>query len=751
MATPRPWRPLRRGLINTPTTIPRPLPVKSMARYCWARRFRSWRRGGHALNFGGPRAPRRGPTGRSGSWILLNGGLAFVLGPKKVLMERVNLPVPEPQQMDEEEEEYRWKAKPEDTPDQCEERQITHVLYQKKYPAVQPTINQLVPFRTSRCKALQSRPFAGPSQPLEAGDYVLIVDGERRGQTAYVLQIEELSANGQFKRICQLTPHFPFHDAREKSFPYSLSQILRHILSPSPPLNILDRVRVNFGPLYRGLSGRIRSFDGSQITVALPLEAPFDEQLPSTLAADGSRTIGVPIETLNRYFLPGDHVVVTRDGREVLEDVAMGPGWTVKRHKPGRFNLVDFQEYAEERAQTLRVMRADVDFVIFDAENATSTVFQQYTRTAVVDEPRGAALLPHIDSSKAIEYRGAAQADDAEAYLAQQAGARDKAAASSTSSLKLGGVEYANIYVQITASFDTKERSNRLRVQQTSRHRRRYLEGDTRGIMLTIKNEHNNQVIVPIENVIHDLTRLPLVQARYLPSRVLYAPRLMTPSSPKPRPRTPTPLPQDSDPQWGLECSAEEEQQRVAREREQESLQQRLALEYNQQRLPGELDGTWLGTAGLVGKRVDVVIEGITTFSAHKKNTRISAKAIASEGLPGVVLLTEAVSDFGKQLTSLSLLVRNNTKLSFPRAASNLGRTTGKVASSRSCVDRVIVLGPDVVGDISLVESYAQTQPEIMHPHGDEVVGVRRADGSGPFLFPHPATLPFEERDGRGV
>ncbi|KAJ6524088.1 hypothetical protein DFH09DRAFT_1329614 [Mycena vulgaris] len=309
------------------------------------------------------------------------------------------------------------------------------------------------------------------------------------------------------------------------------------------------------------------------ITIALPLEAPFDEQLPSTLVADGSRTIEVPIENLNRYFLPGDHVVVRGDRKNLY-------GLVIK-----------FQEYAEERAQTLRVMRADVDFIIFDAENTTSTVFQQYTRTAVVDEPCGAALPPHINSFKAIEYRGAAQADDTEAYLAQQAGvaaattkmvqleppatftqlhsilqARDKAAASSTFSLKLGGVKYANIYVQvafrhrdkgfrgqITASSNTKERSNRLRVQQTSWHRCRYLEGDTRGIMLTIKNEHNNQVIVPIENVIHDLTHLPLVQAQYLPSRVLYALRLMTPSSLKPRPRTQTPLPQESDPQWGLD------------------------------------------------------------------------------------------------------------------------------------------------------------------------------------------------------
>ncbi|KAJ6553758.1 hypothetical protein DFH09DRAFT_1085516 [Mycena vulgaris] len=670
-----------------------------------------------------PGLPAKNPPVVARLWILLNGGLAFVLGPKKVLMEHVKLPVPEPRRMDEEKEEYQWKAKPEDTPDRCEERQIAHVLYQKKYPAVQPTINQLLPFRTSCCKALQSRPFAGPSQPLEAGDYVLILDGERHGQTAYVLQIEKLSANGQFKHICQLTPHFPFHNAREKSFPYALSQIL----SPPRPST-------------------------SWIACGLPsLEAPFDEQLPSTLAVDGSQTIEVPIKTLNQYFLPRDHVVVVRGNRKnlhglvikVLEDVAMGPGWTVKRHKTGCFNLVDFQVYAEEQAQTLRVMRAHVDFVIFHAENTTSTIFQQYTRTAVVNEPRGATLRPHINSSQTIEYRGAAQADDVEAYLAQQASvaaattkmvqleppatfaqlhsilqARDKAAASSTSLLKLGGVEHANKYVQvqgmfrhqdkgfrgqITASFDTKERSNRLR------------------------------------------DSLPLVQAQYLPLRVLYTPCLMTPSSPKPRPRTPTPLPQESDPQ-GTTTSGPGTRTGI---REQESLQQRLALKYNQQSLPAELDGTWLGTAGLVGKRVDVVIERITTFVPPRRIREISAKAIASEGLPGVVLLTEAVSNFGKQLTVFRVGPKQH-KIVFPPSCvkPQQDHPQGDLITKR--VDRVIVLVPDDVGDISLVGSYAQTQLEIMHPHSNDVVGVRHADGSGPF-FPHPATLPFEERDGRGV
>ncbi|KAJ6473460.1 hypothetical protein DFH09DRAFT_1109988 [Mycena vulgaris] len=749
----------------------------------------------------GPALPVENLPVVHGSWIRLNDDLVFVLGPKKVLMKRVDLPVPQLQPMDEEEDpRLLWKArKEEDTPDRYEVRQIAHTLQQKKYPAVQPTINELVPFRTSRCQALRSRPFAGPSQPLEAGDYVLIVGGERRGQTAYVLQIQELSANDQFKRVCQLIPHFPFHDTRDKSFPYSLNQILRHILSPSPPLHILDRVRVNFGSLYRGLSGRIRSIDGLEVTVALPLEAPFDEQLPSTLALDGSRTIEVPIENLNRYFLPGDHVVVvrgdrknlhglvikTRDGREVLEDVAMGPGWTVKRHKTGRFNLVDFQEQPEEQAQTLRVMRADVDFVIFDAENATSAVFQQYTRTAVVDKPRGAALMPHINSSKAIEYRGAAQADDAEAYLAQQAGvvaattkmvqleppatfaqlhsilqARDKATISLTSSLKQGDVKYANIYVQVAfrhrdkgfrgqvvASFDTKERSDRLRVQQTSQHRRRYPGGDTKGIMLTIKNEHNNQVSVPIENVIHDLTPLPLVQAQYLPSRGLYAPRLMTPSSPEPRPHTPTPLPQESDPQWGLESSAEEEQQRVAREQEQQRLQQRLAFKYEQQRLPGERDGTWLHTPGLVAKRVDVVIEGIMGFKPMKDIHQVFDKALRSQGENGVVIL-KALPNCEKQL-EVFRIGQNQHKISFPPSCIKpVQERAGSLITKR--VERVIVLGPDVEGNPSLIGSYAQTEPYIIHPHGDDVVAVRRADGSGPFYF-HILRLCLSKNETIGV
>ncbi|KAJ6540024.1 hypothetical protein DFH09DRAFT_1090031 [Mycena vulgaris] len=676
----------------------------------------------------GPALPAENLPVVRGSWIRLNDDLVFVLGPKKVLMKRVDLPVPQLQPMDEEEDpRLSWKArKEEDMPDRYEVRQIAHTLQQKKYPAVQPTIDELVPFCTSRCQPLRSRPFAGPSQPLKAGDYVLIVGGERRGQTTYVLQIQELSANDQFKRVCQLTLHFPFHDARDKKFPLLTqpNSTAHPQPLPAPPhpgprpgqfrLSVSWTQRAH--QIHRWAGGYRRASTRGTIRRAAAIHTGAGQVADNRSPHRKPQLILPPGRPRHHH------------GREVLEDVAMGPGWTVKRHKTGHFNLVDFQEHPEEQAQT--------------ADNAEAYLAQQ----------AGVAAA----TTKMVQLEPPATFAQLHSILQ----ARDKAATSLTSSLKQGGVEYTNIYVQVAfrhwdkgfrgqvvASFDTKERSDHLRVQQTSQHRRRYLGGDTKGIMLTIKNEHNNQVSVPIENDIHDLTRLPLVQAQYLPSRVLYAPRLMTPSSPEPCPHTPTPLPQESDPQWGLESSAEEEQQRVAWEQEQQRLQQQLAFEYEQQRLPGERDGTWLCTPGLVGKRVDVVIEGIMGFKSTKDIHQVSDKALRSQGENGVVIL-KALPNCEKQL-EVFRIGQNQHKISFPPSCIKPVRERAGSLITKH-VEHVIVLGPEVEGNPSLIGSYVQTQPYIIHPHGDDVVAVRRADGSGPFYF-HILRLCLSKNETVGI
>ncbi|KAJ6532206.1 hypothetical protein DFH09DRAFT_1326151 [Mycena vulgaris] len=725
-------------------------------------------------------------------WIRFKDHLAFVLGPKKLLMAKAHNipPPPAPAPNKRQQTAKSGKKKQQDAaPDLCCTNELGRELYQMDYPEVHPSIDELGPFRTSHCQALQRRPFSGPSQAHEAGDRVLIVGGARRGETAYVRQMQELRGpRGRSRRVCEFSPHFP---ASEDAFVCPVAGIVRHILSPSPPLHIFDRVRVNSGALYCGAIRRLVAIDGLQVTVALPAETDFDEALPSKMQPDGTRHIDVPMEDINRHFVLGDVVFIVRvenknrhglvvhihsDGSlevfqtgyelEVVEDVDVGPASTfngpgrsiIKRHKTGQFDLHDYQDDSEFRA--IRVMRANVDFLMFDEDQlAPNRATQAYTKTSVVEPPRVPPALPHLQKDQARQvkkYQRAAETDDRLAYDAKKAASkavqtkmlqlepptsfaelhqkvleRDKAAALSASEKK-PETDYSNIYVQVAYQGNNKGFRGQVvltyRMQERYEHlksqkRCRFMEGDTRGIMVTIRNDSNRRVAEPIEKVVHDMTRLPLAQARYLPPRVLYAPRLMTPSSPEPRAVTPPWIPADA---------AAEEEERLALE---EAARQR-ALQFEEHRLPGKLDGRWLLMPGLVGKRVDVEIRGLLSFTGTRDIPRLSNTLVACDGSRGTLLLMERQTESSlRKSVTVYYVGPKRWPLGFPASCIKPARADMDGVDILTRIQRVVVLSPDVTEDTSLVGECVQTQPLISHQFGPDVVAVIRVNGTGPVFF----------------
>lgn len=189
-------------------------------------------------------------------------------------------------------------------------------------------------------------------------------------------------------------------------------------------------------------------------------------------------------------------------------------------------------------------MRADVDFLMFDEDQlAPNRATQAYTKTSVVEPPRVRPALPYLQKDQvkqAREYQRAADTDDRLAYDAKKAANeavqnkmlqleppasfaelhqkvferdRDKAAAFSSWEKK-PETDYTGIYVQVAyqgnnkgfrgqviSTYHTPARYERLKSQK----RRRFMEGDTRGIMVTIRNDSNRQVSEPIEKVVHDM------------------------------------------------------------------------------------------------------------------------------------------------------------------------------------------------------------------------------------------------------
>ncbi|KAJ6534058.1 hypothetical protein DFH09DRAFT_1092218 [Mycena vulgaris] len=734
-----------------------------------------------------------------GSWIRFKDHLVFVLGPKKLLMAKArDIPLPPaPAPNKRQQTAKSGKKKEQDVvPDLCCTNELGRELYQMDYPEVHPSIDELGPFRTSRCQALQRQLFSGPSQALEAGDRVLIVGGARRGETAYVRHMQELRGpRGGSRQVCELSPHFP---ASEDAFVCPVASIVRHILSPSPPLHIFDHVRVNSGALYRGAIGRLMSIDGPQVTVALPAETNFDEALPSKMQPDGTRHIDVPMEDINRHFVLGDVVFIVRGenknrhglvvhihsngslevfqtgyGLEVMEDVDVGPASTlngpgrsiVKRHKTGQFDLHDYQDDSEFRAVPIRVMRADVNFLMFDEDQlAPNCATRAYTKMSVVEPPRVRPALPHLQKDQVRqvrEYQRAAETDDRLAYDAKKAANeavqnkmlqleppasfaelhqkiferdRDKAAAFGSWEKK-PETDYTGIYVQVAyqgnnkgfrgqviSTYHTPARYERLKSQK----RRRFMEGDTQGIMVTIRNDSNRQVSEPIEKVVHDMTRLPLAQARYLPPRVLYAPRLMTPSSPEPRAVTPPLIPADA---------AAEEAERLALE---EAARQR-AIQFEEHRLPGELDGRWLLMPGLVGKRVDVDIRGLLGFTGTRDIPRLSLTLVSCEGSRGTLLLTEGQTEVSlRKSVTVYHVGPKRRPLGFPASCIKPARTDTDGVDILTRIQRVVVLGPNVTEDTSLVVIRVNgTSPVFFHTLHLCLAKNEKAGEVLPATFPH--------------
>ncbi|KAJ6591785.1 hypothetical protein DFH09DRAFT_1073643 [Mycena vulgaris] len=404
------------------------------------------------------------------------------------------------------------------------------------------------------------------------------------------------------------------------------------------------------------------------VTVALPVETDFDEVLPSKMQPDGTQHINVPMEDINRHFVLGDVVFIVRGenknrhglvvhihsdgslevsqtgyGLEVVKDVDVGPASTlnspgrsiIKRHKTGQFDLHDYQDDSEFCAVPICVMRANVDFLMFDEDQLTpNRAPQVYTKTSVVEAPRVSPALPHLQKDQAGQV----------AYQGNNKG----------------------FCGQVVSTYHTQERYKHLKSQK----RRRFMEGDTRGIMVTIRNNSNRWVAEPIEKGVHDMTHLPLGPVHSVPDDPVL-------------PRT-----------------------------------------FEEHHLPGELDGRWLLMPGLVGKHMDVEIRGLLGFMGTRDIPRLFNMLVACDGSRGTLLL------MGRQTES------NLRK--FPASCIKPARVNTHGVDSLTRIQRVVVLGPDVTEDTSLVVIRVnRTSPVFFHTLHLCLVKNKKASEVLPMTFPH--------------
>ncbi|KAK7016476.1 hypothetical protein R3P38DRAFT_3566902 [Favolaschia claudopus] len=235
------------------------------------------------------------------------------------------------------------------------------------------------------------------------------------------------------------------------------------------------------------------------------------------------------------------------------------------------------------------------------------------------------------------------------------------------------------------------------------------------GILLTIRKDASNVQIqdIPIEDVIHESTSTPLLEARHLPHDILKSSTVNTLGTTyrgafpveEARRRSVTPPPLDV-----ADISAP------------------ISVT-----LSGENDGSWMDIPNLAFKRVDVHIHNI---SAHMKT--LTKKALNAEGKFGHLLLTD--SSMNSSVLTVHGVGPTHAKITVPKICIRPRRASDDALPLTMVVERVVIIGPDIEGVNDRLGLYAETLGECGHGLAADVVGVRFGKSSG-FFFYHSAHL----------
>ncbi|KAJ7856506.1 hypothetical protein B0H14DRAFT_3864980 [Mycena olivaceomarginata] len=144
--------------------------------------------------------------------------------------------------------------------------------------------------------------------------------------------------------------------------------------------------------------------------------------------------------------------------------------------------------------------------------------------------------------------------------------------------------------------------------------------------------------------------------------------------------------------------------------------------------IAGELNGEWLCITGLAKKRVDVKLEGLYTFDHRKMRTTPTIRAL--DGRTGYLLLVNPVtkSSLGNEKIKVWAVGKNSMAHGIPGPCIRPARQTDDGTPITQIVDRVVIIGPDVLGDASKIGFYAQTDPARTHSYGSAPVASLQSE-----------------------
>ncbi|KAJ7487119.1 hypothetical protein FB451DRAFT_1168498 [Mycena latifolia] len=679
-----------------------------------------------------------------GTWIRLKGRNrgrpALVLSRNACLVEREKPPPVKPRDpnapfvLEQEEQKQQQQAKKRQRNKNATERidpckiltNVKPFLLKKNYPPIIPSADELLPFE-------------GSNYVVNVGAGDIIADGSSddpqitAGTNCWVLDwLDNLAAmnQGEEDKIIGTSAAIWVSTQDPARVPMSLGKhppgrwldppcVRRHAMSPSPALCLLNRVQVRGNevlipfPSPPHQVGWVKGIEGNLIFVE---------------PVDGSTTFQAELWQVRRDLRRRDSVVVVAGEYRGRHGIIVGAYWggicEIWETKAASVGEVPDQM---ARSETFRARVAHLNFVVERAPEAGD-----YSRRVVSQHPHvpieRAATLPAKESipltlaedeaMRRAERKGRMAATEVvdPASLGALRVALERLDAREES-LEHVGKRFKGIRVRAVG---TVGRSNfkGAKIGPAEAHprgHRRHSSDRDRGTV--IEEITNTKFTVPIDQLVHDRTSLPLAQAKYLPNSILFGARQVVAP---PLPRAPTPPYEQpiEDPAWVID------------ERDR----------FESFRLPGETMGEWLCCSAVAKKCVDVVLKGVKGFVRTKK-MKSTAALERMEGHIGVLMLNAPIT--AKSITEHKVDVYRIGPAAGPQEkkepvpATCLRPLRDNVDGTSIITTRqhVVILGADVDGAEGAVGSYGETRPDVPHDHGEHFVVVEVVGYSMPRIY----------------
>ncbi|KAJ7697422.1 hypothetical protein B0H17DRAFT_1130397 [Mycena rosella] len=593
--------------------------------------------------------------------------------------------------------------------DGTESVRLSRPLRKNTHPRLYPTIDEIAPFQSCTHPIFETAHFVGHSQAIQLGDRVIVYRGVHAGLAGYVVHIKDVlvknpdsSSVQRWVTMMRISTRFPGTTWDISELPggwVQLGQLRRHVLCPSPPLRLFDRVRIigNRDAMFLPFGYVTNIADAEEHAALVAVEDMAEMTTTDTLMQRHTFFVRVPdvdFAMFNEYSVvyPNEcsHSVVPQLNAP-LPVAQLSPD--ARRAADRRACEDDARAASDEKTALQAALQT------LNAIAPPETLQHLQDRISYFKNGLKKMVKDRQDLIKGVGRRY-------EGLQVVVVGAKKKL--DTFDGLRKGSVWKGHRGI-VVGDLDSPERAARLSEQTLKK--RWYMRADTRGIMVTVKEQDGRHFTEKIEKLVHEATGLPLAQAQYLPLTILSSYKLATPQL---RPRTPTPPPDEAS-DWTLPD---------------------VPSDYESHRIPGESNSEWLCDPSLTDKQVDVVLRGIGRM-VKTRHWNPSALLMGLEGSTGYLLLEEAITPTSLESRKITVYGVGKTlrKHDVPGQYIQPLRQNDDSTPITRLQQRVIVLGADLTGDHTAVGSYAQTRPDIKHPHGDDVVAVMLEGGAGPFFF----------------